>query len=141
VLLVQWAFNPTLRQRLLRKLFGICSWEALPLLGPSVLPVSTGKPLLKLVFISAYLVLVLIWISKAVDQTTTLHLSTKSVPLLAVQARSKRSFPSQCTFFTRMAHRYYVTAAPQCVYPDSALSGVLNSANFDAIYGVYFLDA
>ncbi|KAF9452543.1 carbohydrate-binding module family 5 protein [Macrolepiota fuliginosa MF-IS2] len=30
--------------------------------------------------------------------------------------------------------KYYVTAAPQCVYPDGALGGVLNSANFDAIY-------
>ncbi|TFK76820.1 glycoside hydrolase [Pluteus cervinus] len=30
--------------------------------------------------------------------------------------------------------KYYITAAPQCVYPDAALSGVLNSAYFDAIY-------
>lgn len=30
--------------------------------------------------------------------------------------------------------RYYVTAAPQCVYPDAALGGVLNAASFDAIY-------
>lgn len=29
--------------------------------------------------------------------------------------------------------KYYITAAPQCVYPDSALGGVLNSASFDAI--------
>ncbi|KAF4622900.1 hypothetical protein D9613_001656 [Agrocybe pediades] len=28
--------------------------------------------------------------------------------------------------------KYYVTAAPQCVYPDAALGGVLNSASFDA---------
>ncbi|KAF9014997.1 class III chitinase [Cyathus striatus] len=34
--------------------------------------------------------------------------------------------------------RYYVTAAPQCVYPDAALGGVLNSANFDAIYGMFY---
>ncbi|KAJ7456650.1 class III chitinase [Mycena latifolia] len=33
--------------------------------------------------------------------------------------------------------RYYITAAPQCVYPDGALGSVLNSANFDAIYGLY----
>ena len=31
--------------------------------------------------------------------------------------------------------RYYVTAAPQCVFPDAALGGVLNTATFDAIYG------
>ncbi|KAJ7129985.1 class III chitinase [Mycena crocata] len=30
--------------------------------------------------------------------------------------------------------RYYVTAAPQCVYPDGALGSVLNAASFDAIY-------
>ena len=30
--------------------------------------------------------------------------------------------------------RYYVTAAPQCVYPDASLGGVLNAASFDAIY-------
>ncbi|KIY67572.1 carbohydrate-binding module family 5 protein [Cylindrobasidium torrendii FP15055 ss-10] len=29
---------------------------------------------------------------------------------------------------------YYITAAPQCVYPDAALSGVLNAAKFDAVY-------
>ncbi|EKM83457.1 hypothetical protein AGABI1DRAFT_66074 [Agaricus bisporus var. burnettii JB137-S8] len=34
--------------------------------------------------------------------------------------------------------KYYVTAAPQCVYPDSALGGVLNSAHFDAIYGKFY---
>lgn len=32
--------------------------------------------------------------------------------------------------------RYYVTAAPQCVFPDANLGSVLNAANFDAIYGV-----
>ncbi|KAF8971507.1 glycoside hydrolase [Flammula alnicola] len=30
---------------------------------------------------------------------------------------------------------YYVTAAPQCVFPDAALGSVLNAANFDAVYG------
>ncbi|KAG6820775.1 hypothetical protein H0H93_012039 [Arthromyces matolae] len=30
---------------------------------------------------------------------------------------------------------YYITAAPQCVFPDSALGSVLNSASFDAVYG------
>ncbi|KAF7339953.1 Glycoside hydrolase family 18 protein [Mycena venus] len=34
--------------------------------------------------------------------------------------------------------RYYITAAPQCVYPDSALGSVLNSANFDAIYVQFY---
>lgn len=30
--------------------------------------------------------------------------------------------------------RYYITGAPQCVYPDASLGGVLNTASFDAIY-------
>ncbi|KAG6896670.1 hypothetical protein C0992_006804 [Termitomyces sp. T32_za158] len=30
--------------------------------------------------------------------------------------------------------KYYVTAAPQCVYPDAYLSTVLNSVAFDAVY-------
>lgn len=30
--------------------------------------------------------------------------------------------------------RYYVTAAPQCPYPDAALGSVLNAAEFDAVY-------
>ncbi|KAL0578028.1 Chitinase 2 [Marasmius crinis-equi] len=30
--------------------------------------------------------------------------------------------------------KYYVTAAPQCVFPDAALGEVLNTAEFDAIY-------
>ncbi|KAF9459439.1 glycoside hydrolase superfamily [Collybia nuda] len=34
--------------------------------------------------------------------------------------------------------KYYVTAAPQCVFPDGALGGVLNSAVFDAIYGTFY---
>ncbi|KAF9648538.1 class III chitinase [Thelephora ganbajun] len=34
--------------------------------------------------------------------------------------------------------KYYVTAAPQCVYPDAALGGVLNSASFDAIYVQFY---
>ncbi|KAK0208471.1 class III chitinase [Desarmillaria ectypa] len=34
--------------------------------------------------------------------------------------------------------RYYITAAPQCVFPDAALSGVLNAASFDAIYVQFY---
>ncbi|KAJ7770791.1 glycoside hydrolase family 18 protein [Mycena maculata] len=35
--------------------------------------------------------------------------------------------------------QYYVTAAPQCVYPDASLGSVLNTADFDAIF-VQFYD-
>ncbi|KAF7320015.1 Glycoside hydrolase family 18 protein [Mycena kentingensis (nom. inval.)] len=34
--------------------------------------------------------------------------------------------------------KYYITAAPQCVYPDAALSTVLNAASFDAIYVQFY---
>lgn len=34
---------------------------------------------------------------------------------------------------------YYVTAAPQCVFPDGNLGTVLNTAIFDAIYGIFSL--
>ncbi|KAJ6627271.1 glycoside hydrolase, partial [Mycena sp. CBHHK59/15] len=34
--------------------------------------------------------------------------------------------------------RYYLTAAPQCVYPDASLGSVINAASFDAIYGVFY---
>lgn len=34
--------------------------------------------------------------------------------------------------------QYYITAAPQCVYPDAALGGVLNAASFDAIYVQFY---
>ncbi|KAJ7357018.1 class III chitinase [Mycena albidolilacea] len=34
--------------------------------------------------------------------------------------------------------KYYITAAPQCVYPDGALGSVLNAAKFDAIYVQFY---
>jgi len=42
--------------------------------------------------------------------------------------------PSRLTPDVTPPCRYYITAAPQCVYPDSALGAVLNAASFDAIY-------
>ncbi|KIM48366.1 carbohydrate-binding module family 5 protein [Hebeloma cylindrosporum] len=34
--------------------------------------------------------------------------------------------------------KYYITAAPQCVFPDAALGGVLNTAIFDAVYVLFY---
>ncbi|KAH6917558.1 class III chitinase [Coprinopsis sp. MPI-PUGE-AT-0042] len=34
--------------------------------------------------------------------------------------------------------KYYITAAPQCVYPDAALGGVLNEVAFDAVYVQFY---
>ncbi|KAL0072200.1 Chitinase 2 [Marasmius tenuissimus] len=39
---------------------------------------------------------------------------------------------------TNQKPRYYVTAAPQCIFPDGALGGVLNSAQFDAVYVQFY---
>lgn len=33
-----------------------------------------------------------------------------------------------------MPYRYYITGAPQCVYPDASLGAVLNAVAFDAVY-------
>lgn len=33
-----------------------------------------------------------------------------------------------------LCRRYYITAAPQCPYPDGNLGTVLNAVEFDAIY-------
>ncbi|CAE6492243.1 unnamed protein product [Rhizoctonia solani] len=40
--------------------------------------------------------------------------------------------------FNGASKKYYVTAAPQCVYPDSALGSVLNNAFFDAVYVQFY---
>jgi len=34
--------------------------------------------------------------------------------------------------------KYYITAAPQCVFPDGALGTVLNAASFDAVYVQFY---
>ncbi|KAI0094559.1 glycoside hydrolase family 18 protein [Irpex rosettiformis] len=34
--------------------------------------------------------------------------------------------------------KYYITAAPQCPYPDASLGGVLNAASFDAVYVQFY---
>lgn len=33
-----------------------------------------------------------------------------------------------------MLPRYYVTAAPQCPFPDASIGAALNNASFDAVY-------
>ncbi|QRV90694.1 carbohydrate-binding domain protein [Ceratobasidium sp. AG-Ba] len=40
--------------------------------------------------------------------------------------------------FNGTSKKYYVTAAPQCVYPDAALGSVINNAVFDAIYVQFY---
>ncbi|KAI0275109.1 class III chitinase, partial [Gloeopeniophorella convolvens] len=34
--------------------------------------------------------------------------------------------------------RYYISAAPQCVYPDASLGSVLNAASFDTVYVQFY---
>jgi chitinase len=40
--------------------------------------------------------------------------------------------------FNGASKKYYVTAAPQCVFPDAALGNTLNNAYFDAIYVQFY---
>ncbi|KAJ1311800.1 hypothetical protein OPQ81_010265 [Rhizoctonia solani] len=40
--------------------------------------------------------------------------------------------------FNGASKKYYITAAPQCVYPDSALGSVINNAFFDAVYVQFY---
>ncbi|PBL00884.1 class III chitinase [Armillaria gallica] len=57
---------------------------------------------------------------------------------LDIEGGTSSSYPAFVnelrTLATGASKRYYITAAPQCVFPDAALSGVLNAASFDAIY-------
>ncbi|KAG2188067.1 hypothetical protein INT44_000818 [Umbelopsis vinacea] len=40
--------------------------------------------------------------------------------------------------FNAASKKYYVTAAPQCVYPDANLGSVINSVAFDAVYVQFY---
>ncbi|PBK77093.1 class III chitinase [Armillaria solidipes] len=57
---------------------------------------------------------------------------------LDIEGGTSSSYPAFVnelrTLATGASKRYYITAAPQCVFPDATLSGVLNAASFDAIY-------
>ncbi|GAB5585442.1 Chitinase 2 [Umbelopsis nana] len=40
--------------------------------------------------------------------------------------------------FNSASKKYYITAAPQCVYPDANLGAVINNVSFDAIYVQFY---
>ncbi|EJF66447.1 class III chitinase [Dichomitus squalens LYAD-421 SS1] len=42
------------------------------------------------------------------------------------------------SYFSSASKKYYITGAPQCVYPDANLGAVINSASFDAIYVQFY---
>ncbi|KAF8531500.1 glycoside hydrolase superfamily [Gautieria morchelliformis] len=42
------------------------------------------------------------------------------------------------THFNGASKKYYMTAAPQCPFPDSSLGAVLNAASFDAVYVQFY---
>ncbi|EEB93590.1 hypothetical protein MPER_07725, partial [Moniliophthora perniciosa FA553] len=49
------------------------------------------------------------------------------------------AFVNAIRSYTKGANKkYYITAAPQCVFPDAALGEVLNSAEFDAVYVQFY---
>lgn len=61
---------------------------------------------------------------------------------LDIEGGTSSSYPAFVnelrTLATGASKKYYITAAPQCVFPDAALSGVLNAARFDAIYVQFY---
>lgn len=80
--------------------------------------------------------LVLTSILKVEAQLTMTLLSIRSALLLPAHRRSQCRLNPNCrSYLIRHFYRYYVTAAPQCVFPDAALGSVLNAVGFDAIYG------
>ncbi|CAO0803355.1 unnamed protein product [Mucor circinelloides] len=42
------------------------------------------------------------------------------------------------SYFSKANKKYYVTAAPQCVYPDASLQPTLNGYPFDAVYVQFY---
>ncbi|KAI9066698.1 carbohydrate-binding module family 5 protein [Trametes sanguinea] len=42
------------------------------------------------------------------------------------------------SYFNGASKKYYITGAPQCVYPDASLGAVINSVAFDAIYVQFY---
>ncbi|KAI5124432.1 hypothetical protein M0805_008316 [Coniferiporia weirii] len=61
---------------------------------------------------------------------------------LDIEGGSSASYPAfvnRIRSYTNAASKtYYVTAAPQCPYPDASLGSVLNSAEFDAVYVQFY---
>lgn len=51
-------------------------------------------------------------------------------------APANRNYPSWVSIISILSaeSRYFVTAAPQCVYPDANLGEVLGASDFDAVY-------
>ncbi|KAH9853066.1 class III chitinase [Lenzites betulinus] len=42
------------------------------------------------------------------------------------------------SYFNGASKKYYITGAPQCVYPDASLGSTINSVAFDAIYVQFY---
>ncbi|KAH8120579.1 class III chitinase [Phellopilus nigrolimitatus] len=61
---------------------------------------------------------------------------------LDIEGGSSSSYPAFVNRIRSHANgaskTYYVTAAPQCPYPDASLGSVLNSADFDAVYVQFY---
>ena len=55
------------------------------------------------------------------------------IPLELVRSQRTPS-ANPANRFTDRTIRYYITAAPQCPFPDASLGAVLNAASFDAVY-------
>lgn len=54
--------------------------------------------------------------------------------LLGPPSSQRALSANPANWFTNGVNRYFITAAPQCPFPDASLGAVLNAASFDAIY-------
>ncbi|KZS93070.1 class III chitinase [Sistotremastrum niveocremeum HHB9708] len=61
---------------------------------------------------------------------------------LDIEGGGSSSFPAFVnqlrSHFSGASKKYYISAAPQCPYPDANLGAVLNAASFDAVYVQFY---
>ena len=133
------ASSPTAKRKPLRTPSGTTSWEARVLHGHLLTLFSMGASHTGTSVSSAHSSVnqPTAWIltSKGEEVQATRRSSLASGPTLPAQARSGYlACVTTHGFVDIFWNRYYITGAPQCVYPDANLGAVLNAVAFDAVY-------
>jgi hypothetical protein len=67
----------------------------------------------------------------------TLHLSTGFERFLQTAPKGEGAITSVQKLIIESGLRYYISAAPQCQFPDAYLGHALNTVAFDMIYGTW----
>lgn len=129
------------KQRVSQTRSGICFWEAAVILVRSEMLYSMGMLRFCL---SQRAVRVMrfdpsigsILTLRVVQQRITTHLLTRFDHMPRVLASSLLMALQSIIYHQSdiFVTRYYITAAPQCPFPDAYLGTVLNAAAFDAVY-------